>query len=184
MVPFILTLFASLYLLISLVFLATKKPGYSHLKHTISELAEMGAPQQHFVSFALFFVIGITLLLVAFLVQAYSNPVALLALSIAIGYLVAAIFPCDVGSPMTGSFRQALHNLGGGVEYIGGALAFFLIAESFGNPFQLLGVGVAGIGIALSIQGLFSIRGFVQRVAEVALFGGLIASVALSTGVV
>ena len=184
MLPFILTLFASIYLVASLVFLAGNKNGYSHVRHTISELGEVGAPQQHFVSFAIFFVVGITLLLVAYLVQSYSKPVALLALSLAIGYLVAALFPCDAGSPMTGSFRQAIHNFGGGLEYMGGALAFFLIAETFGNPFQVVGLVVAGLGIALSSPPFFTIRGLLQRVAEAGLFGGLISGVALCTGVV
>jgi len=183
MLPLGLTLFASIYLFTSLVFLSGNKNGYSHVRHTISELGEVGAPQQHFVSFAVFFVVGITLLLVAYLVQPYSKPVALLALSLSIGYLVAALFPCDAGSPMMGSFRQAIHNLGGGVEYLGGALAFFLIAETFGRPFQVVGWVVAGLGIALSIHPFF-IRGLLQRGAEIALFGGLIASVALCTGVV
>ena len=184
MLSLILTLFASVYLFISLVFLATNKNGYNHMKHTISELGEVGSPQQKLVSYAVFFVLGSTLLLVAYLVQSYSKPVALLALSIASGYLVAAFFPCDVGSPITGSLRQTIHNLGGGVEYIGGAMAFFLMAETFGQPFQILGLAVAGLAIALSIQAFFTFRGLVQRVAELALFGGLIVSVALSTGVI
>ena len=168
-----LTAVAAAYLFTSLLVLARRKAGYSHLKHTISEIGEIGAPDQRFVAFGLFLPIGLLLLAVAFLVRIESPASAALALCIAIGYLVATLFPCDPGSPFSGTTRQALHNLGGAVEYIGGGFALMTIAESVGQPFKAAGFLVLGSAIALSFIPSTSVRGIIQRIAEACLFGGL-----------
>lgn len=168
-----LTAIAAAYLFTGLLVLARRKDGYSHIKHTISEIGEIGAPDQRFVAFGLFLPIGLLLLAVAFLVRTESPALAALALCIAIGYLVAALFPCDPGSPFSGTTRQALHNLGGAVEYIGGGFALMTIAESFGQPFKAAGFLVLGSAIALSFIPSTSVRGIIQRIAEACLFGGL-----------
>ena len=89
------------------------------------------------------------------------------------GYLGAAVFPCDVGSPFSGSNRQAMHNLGGAVEYLGGAAALLRLAEHNGQPFKALGFIVLGVTIGISLPLLAPVRGLVQRVGEPCLFGGL-----------
>lgn len=114
-----------------------------------------------------------------------------LAVSVAVGYLVAAFFPCDAGSPLQGSWRQGVHNLGGGVEYVGGASGLWLIGSSLraGAPESSIGlafvagacvVGAAVIG--LSTSALFRWRGAIQRLAELALFAGLIVVAVLPEG--
>lgn len=168
-----LTAISGVYLFTGLFVLAPRKAGYSHLQHTISEIGEVGAPHQRFVALGLFLPIGLLLLLVAFLVRAASPPSAALAACIAAGYIVAAAFPCDPGSPLAGTSRQAVHNLGGAVEYIGGGFALMTLAESFGQSFRVTGFVVLGCAIALSIIPSTSFRGIVQRVAEAGLFGGL-----------
>ena len=136
---------AATYLLASLLALAPRKSGYSHLKHTISEIGESGAPNQRLVAFGVFLPVGLILLLVAYLVRPSSTAAAAaaaaaaLALSIAIGYLGAAAFPCDQGSPMSGTPRQALHDLAGAAEYFGGGFALMVLAESLDRPFRLAG---------------------------------------------
>ncbi len=167
------TAITAAYLFASLLALAPRKPGYSHIKHSISELGEIGAPDQRFVAFGLFLSIGLVLLLVAYLLRPASPPAAALALCIAIGYLGAAAFPCDPGSPLSGSSRQAFHNLAGGVEYAGGGFALMTLAERLGQPFKLAGFVVLGAVIALSVLSSNSVRGIIQRVAESCLFGGL-----------
>jgi hypothetical protein len=47
------------------------------------------------------------------------------------------------------------------------------LARDFGPPFQIAGFIVLGTAIALSVMPSSSIRGFVQRIAEPCLFGGL-----------
>lgn len=168
-----LTAVAAIYLVSGLIVLAPKKVGYRHSQHTISEIGELGSPHQRFVALGLFLPIGLLLIAVAFLVYATSTPTAALALCIAIGYIIAAAFPCDPGSPLSGSTRQAIHNLGGAVEYIGGGFALMALAESHGQPFRAAGFVVIGAAIGLSVLPSNSIRGIVQRVAESCLFGGL-----------
>ena len=104
-----ITAIAAAYLFAGLAALAPRKAGYSHAKHTISEIGEAGARDQRVVALGLFLPVGLALLLVAFLVRPASAPTAALALSIAIGYIGAAAFPCDPGSPLSGTPRQALH---------------------------------------------------------------------------
>ena len=106
------------------------------------------------------------LLVVASLLRPVSQPAALLALCIAIGYLFAAAFPCDRGSPSTGSARQTVHNLGGAVEYIGGGIALLRLSETLGEPFRLAGVAVLGGAVALSIPAIAVVRGLIQRAVE------------------
>lgn len=184
MLTIALTAIAATYLLGSLIVLAPKKSGYSHLKHTISEIGEIGARHQRFVAYGLFLPIGLLLLLVAYLIQSASTPSAALALSIAIGYLVAAAFPCDPGSPLLGTARQAIHNLGGAVEYIGGGFALMALAESFGQSFKAAGFVVLGSAIALSVIPSTSVRGIIQRAAEACLFVGLALAVWRAVGAV
>ncbi len=177
-----LTLIAATYLFACLWFLAPKKPGYSHFKHTISEIGEVGAPNQRFVAYGLFLPVGLLLLAAAFLVRETSASSAGLALAIAVGYLVAAIFPCDAGSPLSGTARQAMHNLGGAVEYVGGGFALMSISQIMEQPFKTMGFIVLGSTVALSVLPSTSVRGLIQRIAESCLFGGLAMSIYI-TGV-
>ena len=75
---------------------------------------------------------------------------------------------------MTGSARQAIHNLGGGIEYIGGAFSLFWIAEFAGPGFRAAGILVVVCAILLSFES--KIRGIFQRIAEVCLFLCLLAA--------
>ena len=168
-----LTVFAATYLFIALLVVGARRPGYSQIRHTISELGEFGAPQQRLVAFGVFLPVGALLALVAYLLRPFGQANSTLALCISIGYLVAAVFPCDPGSPLWGTPRQALHNLGGAIEYAGGAFALWRIGESLGQPFRAAGLLVWGTAIALSIQAFAPVRGVIQRFAECCLFGGL-----------
>jgi len=168
-----LTAIAAAYLFTTLFVLAPHKAGYSHIKHTISEIGEAGSRHQRFVAFGLFLPVGLLLLVVAYLARSASPAVAALALSIAVGYIGAALFPCDPGSPLSGSFRQAMHNFAGAVEYIGGSFALMTIARDFGQPFKLAGFIVLGMAIGLSVIPSNAGRGILQRIAEVCLFGFL-----------
>lgn len=178
-----LPLLALGYLFVSLHVLARRKPGYSHVRHTISELGEVGAPDQCFVAWGLFFPVGLALLPAGYLFQASIPAVAGLAVCIAAGYIVASFFPCDPGSPVSGSARQGIHNLGGAIEYIGGGFSLIWAAELFGFPFKLAGFAVLGAAFALTVLPSDSFRGLVQRIAEVCLFGSLACLIWLAAGV-
>ena len=166
------------YLLIAILFFAARRPSYSHLRDTLSELGEVGAADGRLVSFGIFLPVGLGLLAAAALIRdsslAARDPLALLAFCVAAGYLVAAFFPCDPGSPLSGSARQGVHNLGGAAEYVGGALALFRLAESQGALFQAFGGVVAAAVVLLSLPQVVAVRGLVQRLAETSLFLGLL----------
>ncbi|MDJ0812513.1 MAG: DUF998 domain-containing protein [Woeseiaceae bacterium] len=168
----VLSLIAPVYLGIAVVVAASRRPAYSHFRNTISELAEFGSEYTASVSFGVFLPVAIMLGIVALLVGPTNPPIAALALSIAIGYGVGAIFPSDPGSPMIGSSRQAVHNLGGAIEYLGGALSLFWIAETSGPAFRVLGFVVAASAILVSFES--PVRGAIQRIAESCLFLGLL----------
>ena len=161
------------YLALGLAVLARRKPRYSHVRHTISEIGETGARDRHVAAFALFLPIGLALAAAAWVLHFHSSAAAALALAIAIGYLGAAAFPCDPGSPLRGSARQWLHNLAGGIEYVGGGLALMTLARGFGRPLEAAGFVVFGAAFALSALPSASVRGLVQRIAEACLFAGL-----------
>ncbi len=161
------------YLLLGIVVLAARRPGYSHLAHTISELGERGAPQARAAAWGLFVPVGALCLAVAGLAPAASA--GGVAICLAIGYLGAALFPCDPGAPLVGSWRQQAHSFAGAVEYVGGA-AFLSLSQTslLGVPSALAGATVLACGLGLSWPGLWRWRGLVQRIAEFVLFGGLI----------
>jgi hypothetical protein len=168
-----LPIVVSVFLFGALIHFAKRKRCYSHVENTISELGEVKAPDQRAVSLGVFLPIGIAMLIVAAWVNTRAPLSAWLALCIAIGYLSAAVFPCDVGSPLKGSWRQAFHNFGGGIQYVGGAIALYRMA---GAPFEIAAMFVLAAAAAMSVPTLASSRGLIQRLAEIALFLGLSAS--------
>ncbi|MCB1583982.1 MAG: DUF998 domain-containing protein [Marinicella sp.] len=172
-IAFFLSIVAITLLITSLIVLGNRKTGYSHYFHTISELGEVGAPHQYRVAWFVFMPVGLLLLPVAYLYQESFPALASLAACVAVGYMVAALFPCDPGSPTSGSLRQSIHNLGGAVEYIGGGISLMWIAESAGIGFKVLGSITLGIAFALTFMSSKSARGLVQRIGEAVLFGSI-----------
>jgi hypothetical membrane protein len=166
---------AAIFLAVALAVLGARKPGYRHRANTISEIGENGAPDQRLVAIGAFLPIGLAMLMAAFLTREVSS-IAALGIAIAVGYLGAAAFPCDPGSPASGTARQSLHNLAGAVEYIGGGFALMTIARDFGVSFQVAGAIVLVSAIALTVLASTSIRGLIQRIAEACLFGGFVSA--------
>lgn len=172
-VAFSLAIIVTVYLLVCVGIFGIKKRDYSQLRHTISELGETGSEYQRSVAYLVFLPTGLQLLLIAYLAQAQSMTIVALASCIAIGYVVAAFFPCDVGSPLTGSSRQSIHNLGGTVEYLGGAVSLLQLAKQIDPLFSVAGYFVLGASVAISLPFFAGIRGLIQRIAEFCLFAGL-----------
>ncbi|MBL8814843.1 MAG: DUF998 domain-containing protein [Planctomyces sp.] len=169
-----LTVATVLWLTVSILVLAHRKPGYSHLVHTISELGEVSTPDQSLAAFAVFLPVGAVLVGLSFMLSDHSRSVAGLAAAIGTGYLVAAFFPCDVGSPVRGTMRQDMHNLGGAIEYLGGAAALFSCGETIHSYFRPAGLVVFGTAVALTALPQKSVRGMIQRIGETVLMGSLI----------
>lgn len=161
------------------VYFGSRKPGYSHLRHTISELGEMGSPVGKSVSYLGFVAIGAFLWLFLFiasrLLPSESDVFWMLAL-VGAGYVGGGVFRCDPGAPFIGSWRTSLHNLFGALEYLGAAAAFFALQRSeFWAPLSEAMAFAGGIVFfcfaAISFPHPY--RGLFQRIAEAVIFGGV-----------
>ena len=182
----LLTTLVALWLVGGIIWFARRRSDYQHVRHTISELGEVGAPDARRVAWLLFAPVGLVLLAVGILAlrggtpEPLGEPFGLLALAVGVGYLGAVLFPCDPGSPLAGSSRQQLHNLAGGVEYLGGAAALFMGAQALAAAaplavwLQVCAAIVVIVTVALSLQAAFPVRGLVQRVGETVLLSNLV----------
>jgi hypothetical protein len=170
MISIIISVITVTYLAIGIAYFGRKKL-YSHTRDTISELGETGSALSRLVSLGLFLPVGFLLLIIAY--QLRSSDAQGLALCLAAGYILAAFFPCDPGSPLSGSWKQSIHNLGGAIEYVGGIYFIFRLSQTGITllllPYQAIAGVVLICTILISVPG-FSFRGIVQRIAEILLF--------------
>lgn len=162
-------------------YFGSRKPGYSHVRHTISELGEIGSPVGWQVSYIGFLATGISLwlfLLVAAgaLPRESTEGFYLLSL-VGAGYVGGAIFRCDAGAPLIGSWRNNLHNTFGALEYFGAAGAFTTLKRSdLWSPLSDVMGYAAGL-VLLCLWGIsfpHPFRGLIQRMAESTIFLGVV----------
>ncbi len=179
-----LGVFSSLFAVLMPMYFARRIVDYSAICNTLSELGSIDSPYKNAVANVYF--LPLALVNIAFLLFAYLlfadqlnnlHPLILMSF-VSVGYLVAAIFPSDQGSPMKGSVRNQIHNLGGFFEYIGSGLGLILLGLSpylWGGEwgvYLVISGGVILVMLILLISPFFqSIRGLIQRVAEYSYFG-------------
>ncbi|MFT3680817.1 MAG: DUF998 domain-containing protein [Ferruginibacter sp.] len=176
MLAFSISCIAIILLAAGIIYFGIKTKEYNHIKHTISELGETGSSYEKTVSYGLFLPTGI-LLCIAGLLSKHNANTAGLALVLAAGYIIAAFFPCDPGSPSSGSWKQQVHNIGGFIEYAGSIYFIMKMANDDAAlwfiPYKTIGILlVAGI-VLISIPNN-PVRGLVQRVMETLLFSCLL----------
>jgi hypothetical protein len=186
--PPLLMLTSGLIVLLGTIGFASLRPEYTHFRNTISELGETGAALSLQVSYGMFLPAGILVWIAMYLAASSAETFELkvvLALlsSLGTGYVMAAFFPCDPGSPLMGSWRQQVHNIFGFIEYAGtaGGLLLagnFLLKKGLTTAAVLFGLG--GLVVLLCLTGLsiasaFQYRGAIQRVAEAIMFFGVTA---------
>lgn len=96
------------------------RDGYDHGSQFISELGERGAPHGLAISLLGFLLIGVTVL--AFTVLAVGHArgrrllvagIAIVGVSVAIGYGVSGLARCQTGCPTDGDRQQSVHNAAG-----------------------------------------------------------------------
>ena len=174
-------LLAALWALLVTVIGGAFSPGYSHASQYISELGARGAPFQNIVNFGGFLPTGMAVLVFLIAGRRYLAPSPLsklgvfLLFGVSAGYTVAAFAPCDPGCPSVGSEVQALHNLGGLLEYLGGSFGLLILGYSYRHlrpQLSIMSIRVAFI-VLLSfflMATMGDLRGLWQRVAEVGLF--------------
>ena len=153
-------------------------PGYSHVSQYISELGATGAPHGRLVSLGGFLPVGVLLTTFAFLAALIPPRGVLKTLGciglflFALGYLGAAVFPCDFGCrPETPSGSQMLHMAFGLAGYILAPLTLAVLAIASRKwpgakglfPLGLVCAVVAGIAF-FSMADPFA--GLFQRVLE------------------
>ncbi len=164
---------------------AALRPDYHHVAQTISELGADGSPYFRLAGLGMFLPSGALVwwaLWRAHRLDARRDSTrAFIALAgLGAGYVGAALFPCDPGSPVWGSTQQQIHNLAGVGEYFGCGAGFFLLGRQALRDTRSAraalwsGAGVlAWTGLVLlGTESLFAFRGAIQRVTEATLFFG------------
>ncbi|HYP05308.1 MAG TPA: DUF998 domain-containing protein, partial [Bryobacteraceae bacterium] len=121
------------------MYFGCRKPGYSHIRHTISELAEAGSPVGRSVALYGFLPIGLltwlSLWVAAQAAPHVSRETFFMLSLIGSGYVGGALFRSDPNAPMFGSLQNTLHNIFGSLEYAGAAGAFLsLERDAFWAP--------------------------------------------------
>lgn len=165
---------------------AWSDPSYSHVSQYISELGASGAACGVLVSVAGFAPIGVLVLGFLWLASGIiprsplrTAGVACLG-AVGVAYLVSAVFPCDPGCPNAGSTSQSIHNLFGGLEYLGATSGLLLLAVALRREPRWRRLAAASAicagPVAVGFAGMLAptlepVRGVSQRVAEVAIFG-------------
>lgn len=165
-------------------------PGYSHVSQFISELGASGALHEMPIRFAGFLPAGLCLLL--YCIAAYrslpptrSTSAGLVGIAIyAIGYVVAAFAPCDLGCrPPRPSLSQEIHNAIGLLGYVAAPCFLFTLAgnaRAWPRAGLLVVWGYTAAGVALA--GLLTLApespfvGASQRAIEAAVLSWLLAS--------
>lgn len=171
-------LLAVLVGVIPVLWFAHRRPGYSHIRQTVSELGETGARDQKKVAIFAFAPAGHTVWLfvaaLAFSVPELAEGSGLwLFAMLGAAYVAAAIFPCDPGGPAWGSWHNNLHNLLAALGYFGAAGGLIELGHAMEDIPALASIAkesqLAGQAAFLGIFVLLfpsPVRGLIQRTIE------------------
>jgi len=155
-------------------------PNYSHASQFISELGADGAPNARFISLGGFLPAGILIIAFAFfarrsLPRSGATTFGMVGLALfALGYLVAAFFPCEGDCrPAEPTLSQAIHNLFGLAGYLIAPASLFALgwqARRWPRATHLAVLGFIGSGFALLgllfLSPDFKYVGVAQRILE------------------
>lgn len=149
--------------------------GYDPVRQYISELGAAGMPQAALVNYGIFLptaiLAAVTVVAIARRVARAQRVPVLLLLAVAVGNLGAAFVPCDAGCPAVGSPQQGWHNLIGLLQYGVGGVALCWLGRW--QPRYVWAGGVVLACLFLMGGAGAAVRGLLQRVAEVCLFGAM-----------
>lgn len=178
MLLLVAALLATLVALVPVLLFARRRPGYSHVRQTISELGEAGARDEKRVAMFAFAPAGhalwLFLAVLAFAVPELADgPGLWLFALLGAAYVGAAMFPCDPGAPLWGTWRNNIHNLVAGLGYLGalaGMIELGRVMEDIPSLQAIAAISKTGGQAALFGVFLLSfpspVRGLIQRVVE------------------
>ncbi|NTX55429.1 DUF998 domain-containing protein [Myxococcus sp. CA039A] len=166
---------------------ARRRPGYSHLRHTISELGASGAPEAKRVAWLGFAPAGLAVMGFSAVLNTRLTPegdvitgLALLSL-LGVSYVGAAVFPCDEGAPFWGTWKNQMHNLVAGLGYFGAGGGLIELQRVFEDLPALASLstltGAVGKLVLLGMVALSfesPVRGLIQRTVESLVFGWML----------
>jgi hypothetical protein len=164
---------AFLYLSFSLWHFGRLRTDYSHITHTISELAESKSITEKIVSRTVFLPVGVAMAIISIL-SSQNEPAFHISLSLAVGYCGAALFPIDEGAPIFGTWKNAAHSLIGGASYLLALAGFEHLSREIGFPYSMGKFLILAFIASLYIPMLRNFRGLLQRIAETAIFSVLL----------
>lgn len=155
-------------------------PNYSHASQFISELGADGAPNARLINLAGFLPAGLLIAAFAFfarqsLPRSGATTFGMVGLAFfALGYLVAAFFPCEGDCrPAEPTLSQAIHNLFGLAGYLFAPPSLFALAwqaRRWRRATHLAALGFAASGFALLgllfLSPDFRYVGVAQRILE------------------
>ncbi|QDF05447.1 DUF998 domain-containing protein [Myxococcus xanthus] len=164
---------------------ARRRPGYSHLRNTISELGETGAPDATRVAWIAFAPLGLAVwVFVAVLggqLQEDAQTGLVLLSFLGVSYVGAAVFPCDAGAPFWGTWRNQIHNLVAAIGYFGAGAGLIELGRALEDTAMMSGLATVtsmpGKGVLAGIFVLSfesPVRGLTQRVIEAAVFSWML----------
>lgn len=175
--------------------LAALQSDYTTAGNYLSELGAVGAPYAAVTNAFGFLPVAITsvMLLVYIAILGLNTwsgrtGAVLLMIGLSSGYLIAVLFPCDLGCPIEGSARQAVHNLAGLIQYPLGAIGLIMMGAALRWSRQTLGwlclFAGAGMGVGfimMLVPDQAGWRGAWQRLGDYSAFVTIIC-LAVSTG--
>lgn len=158
----------ALYLALGTTWLGRIGPSYSALRQTLSELGAAGAPHARCANYGIFLPVGLSCTWLAWHAAPFSAH-RLLATALAAGYLGAVAWPLDNRRRP----RQVMHLLCGGLEYLGGLGALFLL-PAHATPATAIRWFALSLLLALQLPPRWLPAGLAQRLLEAILFSALI----------
>ncbi|GHG90943.1 DUF998 domain-containing protein [Comamonas sp. JC664] len=166
---------------------ARRRPGYSHVRSTVSELGESGAPDALRVAWLGFAPAGLAVLVFSALLHAQltslgaDGTAAVLLSLLGVSYVGAAVFPCDAGAPFWGTWKNQMHNLVAGLGYFGAGAGLLEMKRVFEDLPTLAPLSpISGLLGPVILLGVFvlsfesPVRGLIQRTVEGLVFGWML----------
>ena len=160
-----------IYLVVAIFFYAKKREAYDHFNYTISELGESGSEYEKQVSYFVFFPVGLGCIIVSYFIYDNYYQAAIISGALGFSYLLSAFFPCDPGTPLIGTWKNAIHNIVGGLCY--GAMTYqlnILMHNNGGWYFNVSFMLLCGFLIIFLAGFPRFLIGSSQRLAETSIF--------------